>query len=84
MAYDQHYAGGDPGPNAGQDWYEGELAKRFAKLDPGRTILALGAYGYDWTLKKDGMPPPARRPPSTRRSATPRTPARPSTWTTTP
>jgi len=56
MAYDQHYAGGDPGPNAGQDWYESELAKRFAKLDPGRTILALGAYGYDWTLKKDGTP----------------------------
>jgi peptidoglycan/xylan/chitin deacetylase (PgdA/CDA1 family)/spore germination protein YaaH/GT2 family glycosyltransferase len=56
MAYDQHYAGGDPGPNAGQDWYESELAKRFSKLDPARTILALGAYGYDWTLKKDGTP----------------------------
>ena len=54
MAYDQHYGGGDPGPNAGQDWYESELAKRFAKLDPSRTIMALGAYGYDWTLKKDG------------------------------
>jgi peptidoglycan/xylan/chitin deacetylase (PgdA/CDA1 family)/spore germination protein YaaH len=55
MAYDQHYAGGDPGPNAGQDWYEGELARRFAKLDPSRTILALGAYGYDWTLGKTGQ-----------------------------
>jgi spore germination protein YaaH/peptidoglycan/xylan/chitin deacetylase (PgdA/CDA1 family) len=54
MAYDQHYGGGDPGPNAGQDWYESELAQRFAKLDPGRTILALGAYGYDWTLNKAG------------------------------
>jgi hypothetical protein len=54
MAYDQHYAGGDPGPNAGQDWYESELAKRFAKLDPARTIMALGAYGYDWTLGKNG------------------------------
>jgi cellulose synthase/poly-beta-1,6-N-acetylglucosamine synthase-like glycosyltransferase/spore germination protein YaaH/peptidoglycan/xylan/chitin deacetylase (PgdA/CDA1 family) len=54
MAYDQHYGGGDAGPNAGQDWYESELAKRFAKLDPGRTIMALGAYGYDWTLNKAG------------------------------
>ncbi|KRA64433.1 polysaccharide deacetylase [Caulobacter sp. Root656] len=54
MAYDQHYGGGDPGPNAGQDWYEGELAKRFAKLDPARTVMALGAYGYDWTLNKAG------------------------------
>jgi spore germination protein YaaH/peptidoglycan/xylan/chitin deacetylase (PgdA/CDA1 family)/GT2 family glycosyltransferase len=60
MAYDQHYGGGDPGPNAGQDWYEGELAKRFAHLDPARTILALGAYGYDWTLgKKEGGKPAA-------------------------
>ncbi|WP_246263429.1 glycosyltransferase [Caulobacter soli] len=56
MAYDQHYAQGDPGPNAGQDWYESELAKRFKSLDPARTILALGAYGYDWTLKKNGKP----------------------------
>lgn len=54
MAYDQHYALGDPGPNAGQDWYESELEKRFAHLDPNRTVLALGAYGYDWTLNKDG------------------------------
>lgn len=54
MAYDQHYAGGDPGPNAGQDWYQAELAKRFASLDPTRTVLALAAYGYDWTLNKDG------------------------------
>lgn len=56
MAYDQHYAFGDPGPNAGQDWYERELAGRLAKLDPGRTILALGAYGYDWTRARGGKP----------------------------
>jgi hypothetical protein len=55
MAYDEHYALGDPGPNAGQDWYETELEKRFTKqLDPNHTVLALGAYGYDWTLNKDG------------------------------
>lgn len=54
MAYDEHYALGDPGPNAGQDWYETELEKRFARLDPNRVVLALGAYGYDWTLNKDG------------------------------
>ncbi len=50
MAYDQHYGGGEPGPPAGQDWFESELAKRMANLDPRRTVLALGAYGYDWTL----------------------------------
>jgi spore germination protein YaaH/peptidoglycan/xylan/chitin deacetylase (PgdA/CDA1 family) len=55
MAYDQHYAFGDPGPNAGQDWYQSEMAKRFKSLDPARTIMALGAYGYDWTLKPNGQ-----------------------------
>lgn len=54
MAYDEHYALGDPGPNAGQDWYERELDKRFGELDPAHTVLALGTYGYDWTLNKDG------------------------------
>ena len=50
MAYDQHWGGGEPGPAAGQDWFEATLAKRMEALDPSKTILALGAYGYDWTL----------------------------------
>jgi cellulose synthase/poly-beta-1,6-N-acetylglucosamine synthase-like glycosyltransferase/spore germination protein YaaH/peptidoglycan/xylan/chitin deacetylase (PgdA/CDA1 family) len=50
MAYDQHWGGGEPGPPAGQDWFETTLAARMATLDPAKTILALGAYGYDWTL----------------------------------
>lgn len=55
MAYDQHYGGGDAGPPAGQDWYETWLAHDFEKLDPARTIVALGAYGYDWTLPAAGQ-----------------------------
>jgi peptidoglycan-N-acetylglucosamine deacetylase len=51
MAYDQHWGGGEPGPAAGQDWFESTLAKRMEVLDPAKTVLALGAYGYDWTLK---------------------------------
>ena len=54
MAYDQHYGGGEPGPAAGQDWFETRLAARMAELDPTRTVLALGAYGYDWTLDARG------------------------------
>ena len=50
MAYDQHWGGGEPGPTAGQDWFEATLARRMATLDPSKTVLALGAYGYDWTL----------------------------------
>jgi cellulose synthase/poly-beta-1,6-N-acetylglucosamine synthase-like glycosyltransferase/peptidoglycan/xylan/chitin deacetylase (PgdA/CDA1 family)/spore germination protein YaaH len=52
MAYDQHYAGSDPGTVAAQDWYENNLVKRMNDLDPARTIIALGNYGYDWTEGK--------------------------------
>jgi cellulose synthase/poly-beta-1,6-N-acetylglucosamine synthase-like glycosyltransferase/spore germination protein YaaH/peptidoglycan/xylan/chitin deacetylase (PgdA/CDA1 family) len=51
MAYDQHWGTGDAGPPAGQDWFEKVLAARMADLDPNKVILALGDYGYDWTLK---------------------------------
>ncbi len=49
MAYDQHWAGSDPGPVAAQDWYESNIAKRMHELDPAKTIVALGSYGYNWT-----------------------------------
>src|SRR6476620_867108 len=52
MAYDQHYAGSDPGTVAAQDWFEENLIKRMQDLEPARTIVALGNYGYDWTAGK--------------------------------
>jgi len=60
MAYDEHYGGGDPGPTAGQDWFQDNLAKRFSVLDPARTVVALGAYGYDWTARDAQGPASAR------------------------
>ncbi|MFI4934427.1 MAG: glycosyltransferase [Caulobacterales bacterium] len=58
MAYDEHWggAGGLPGPPASQDWFESNLAKDSALLDPAHTVVALGDYGYDWKLGKDGKP----------------------------
>jgi len=56
MAYDQHWGTGKPGPAAGQEWFEHELSQRMAELDPNHTVLALGAYGYDWTLPKGDDP----------------------------
>jgi cellulose synthase/poly-beta-1,6-N-acetylglucosamine synthase-like glycosyltransferase/spore germination protein YaaH/peptidoglycan/xylan/chitin deacetylase (PgdA/CDA1 family) len=56
MAYDQHYGTGEPGPAAGQDWFQENLALRFKELDPSKIIMALGAYGYDWTAKAPGQP----------------------------
>jgi cellulose synthase/poly-beta-1,6-N-acetylglucosamine synthase-like glycosyltransferase/peptidoglycan/xylan/chitin deacetylase (PgdA/CDA1 family)/spore germination protein YaaH len=48
MAYDQHWAGKDPGSIAGQAWFESTLDKRMKVLDPDQTIVAVGSYGYDW------------------------------------
>ena len=48
MAYDEHWAGKDPGSIAGQSWFEQTLDKRMKELDPDQTIIALGSYGYDW------------------------------------
>ena len=56
MAYDQHWGTGDPGPAAGQDWFEQNLDKRLSQLDESKTIVALGSYGYDWTLKDKANP----------------------------
>ena len=49
MAYDEHYEEGEPGSIAGQSWFEDILDTRMKDLDPARTIVAIGAYGYDWT-----------------------------------
>jgi cellulose synthase/poly-beta-1,6-N-acetylglucosamine synthase-like glycosyltransferase/peptidoglycan/xylan/chitin deacetylase (PgdA/CDA1 family)/spore germination protein YaaH len=49
MAYDQHWAGSDAGPVAGQEWFEQDLIRRMSDLDPAKTIIALGNYGYNWS-----------------------------------
>jgi cellulose synthase/poly-beta-1,6-N-acetylglucosamine synthase-like glycosyltransferase/peptidoglycan/xylan/chitin deacetylase (PgdA/CDA1 family)/spore germination protein YaaH len=54
MAYDQHYAGSDPGPIAGLDWFEETLRLRQADVPESKTIVAIGNYAYDW--KEGGEP----------------------------
>jgi len=49
MAYDQHWASSAPGSVASQNWFEQLLAKRMRELDPSKTIVCVGSYGYDWT-----------------------------------
>ncbi|MEP6968248.1 MAG: glycosyl hydrolase family 18 protein, partial [Pseudomonadota bacterium] len=56
MAYDQHWGTGDAGAAAAQDWFEETLARDMGELDPSRTIVTFGAYGYDWTLQDDKGP----------------------------
>jgi len=53
MAYDEHWAGKQAGSVASQNWYEANLATRMRDLDPAKTIIALGNYGYNWTEGAD-------------------------------
>ena len=48
MAYDEHDGSSVPGSIAGQSWYESTLDKRMRVLSPGRTIVSIGSYAYDW------------------------------------
>ena len=49
MGYDQHWSRSDPGPVAAQDWFEQTLVARMRELNPAKTIIAVGNYGYDWS-----------------------------------
>jgi cellulose synthase/poly-beta-1,6-N-acetylglucosamine synthase-like glycosyltransferase/peptidoglycan/xylan/chitin deacetylase (PgdA/CDA1 family)/spore germination protein YaaH len=53
MAYDEHWAGKIAGSVASQSWYEGNLASRMRELNPAKTIIILGNYGYNWTEGSD-------------------------------
>ena len=54
MAYDEHYWTGDPGPAASQGWFDQHLARTMKGLDPNKVVVALGAFGYDWTKGAKG------------------------------
>ncbi len=56
MAYDEHWGTGDPGPPASQNWFEQTMERDMKLLDPARTVVAFGAYGYDWTAKDKAGP----------------------------
>ena len=50
LAYDEHYSGGkDVGSVASQAWFESNLIERMKEIDPAKTIIAIGNYGYEWT-----------------------------------
>lgn len=49
MAYDQHWSASAAGPIAAQDWFERNLASRMRELEPAKTIICIGSYGYNWT-----------------------------------
>ncbi len=49
LVYDQHASHERAGPIASQVWFETMLAERFAKTTGNKLIVAIGAYGIDWS-----------------------------------
>lgn len=55
MLYDQHWAGGTPGPIAAPAWVREALAARIAEAGgPERIVAAFPAYGYRWRTGGSG------------------------------
>ncbi|MDP1809609.1 MAG: glycosyl hydrolase family 18 protein [Actinomycetota bacterium] len=48
MAYDEHYAGGPPGPIASLKWVRRVLRFAKSKVPPAKLVLGIPLYGYDW------------------------------------
>ncbi|MBS1565434.1 MAG: glycosyltransferase, partial [Bacteroidetes bacterium] len=54
MAYDQYNEGTQPGPICHQKWIEAAVDNAAKKIPPGKLVLCLAGFGYDWTMSKDG------------------------------
>jgi peptidoglycan/xylan/chitin deacetylase (PgdA/CDA1 family)/spore germination protein YaaH len=48
MLYDEHDPSDNPGPVASQGWFEHHLARILATVPPGKVIVGIGQYGYEW------------------------------------
>ncbi len=54
MAYDEYNSGSEPGPVSSQKWIEAALDEAVKQIDPGKLILAIAGYGYDWPKGSKG------------------------------
>ena len=48
MTYDNNVPGFAPGPVAGSDWMQASLTYATSQVLPGKVLLGLPSYGYDW------------------------------------
>ncbi|MGE5623558.1 MAG: glycosyl hydrolase family 18 protein [Methanocella sp.] len=59
MTYDQHWQTGSPGPVAALRWVEEVVRYATARVAPGKLLLGLAGYGYDWGPGKEAQVVPA-------------------------
>ncbi len=71
MNYDQHQPGTDPGPIAGQDWFEDNLKAVMKVVPRNKIICSVGSYAYDWTSKLPTAPVAAKGRKAAAPEATP-------------
>ncbi|HEX2911147.1 MAG TPA: glycosyl hydrolase family 18 protein [Chloroflexia bacterium] len=55
MAYDYSYAGGLDGPVAPINWVNSVAAYAASQFGPGKVLLGVPFYGYDWNLSQGGL-----------------------------
>jgi peptidoglycan-N-acetylglucosamine deacetylase len=51
--FDEHSQPTQPGPIAGQAWFERQLDERLRTIDEGKVIIAIGSYAYEWINKNE-------------------------------
>lgn len=52
MAYDRHWENSSSGPIAPFDWVENVVRYATAQIPPGKVLLGIPLYGYDWAGAK--------------------------------
>lgn len=57
MTYDEHYAGGSPGPIASLPWMTQSLDYAISVIPRNKILLGIPAYGYDWSNQATKMIP---------------------------
>jgi cellulose synthase/poly-beta-1,6-N-acetylglucosamine synthase-like glycosyltransferase/peptidoglycan/xylan/chitin deacetylase (PgdA/CDA1 family)/spore germination protein YaaH len=50
MDYDEHEVSSEPGPIAGENWFENNLSRVISTVPLDKIICAIGNYAYNWTL----------------------------------
>ncbi|MFZ0519673.1 MAG: glycosyltransferase [Candidatus Acidiferrales bacterium] len=58
MNYDLHYPTSAPGPIAPQDWFERDIQNIVKIVPPGKIVMGIANYGYDWPAKTKTNPHP--------------------------
>ncbi len=68
MAYDYHYAGGDPGPVAPIGWVRDVTTFAVKTFGASKVLLGIPLYGYDWNITSGGVAKAVTYPQALERS----------------